>query len=541
MARDALTSWLQRAYKIARMSVKTNIPPPEVQGFLEEQMSRRQVLYGGMAIATTLAANPQKRFGQFSQPLASPIRISNTAAKVLVVGAGIAGLTAAYHLRQAGIAVDVVEATHRVGGRMRSITPASGASALRIPAAIELGGEFLDTGHTHLRSLAERLGLEIIDLQTADEGLELGTFFFEGRKLDLKAVIEDFVPLARQIERDLESLKGWDLTYRSPTAEAIRLDQTSLADYLDAAPISPSLNKLLRVAYTAEHGRNPEEQSCLNLLFMVGTKAGLWQVYGTSDERYHVSGGNEQIPQRLAQQVTNAIETGTVLESIRTASEGGYRVGLRQTLSSFERIYERVVLTVPFTVLRQVDLEVDLPPTKRLAIDRLGYGTGTKLITPYRERIWRTRYSSTAAVFTDLSFQSAWESTRYAPGMGGWLASLTGGDRGLAIGSGSPEAHAWAMAAELEPIFPGISRMKQGRALRAFWTGEPYQKGSYSCYLVGQWTQLAGAESERVGNLWFAGEHCSPGAKGYMEGGCETGRAAATSILQDLGMGAIAS
>jgi monoamine oxidase len=112
---------------------------------------------------------------------------------------------------------------------------------------------------------------------------------------------------------------------------------------------------------------------------------------------------------------------------------------------------------------------------------------------------------------------------------------LTGGDRGLALGSGSPEAHAWAMISGLEPIFPGISQVKAGRALRAFWTGEPYQKGSYSCYLTGQWTKFGGAESERVGNLWFAGEHCSPGAKGYMEGGCETGRAVAASILQTVG------
>jgi len=524
MARDALISWLRRAYRIAQLSVQSNIPPAEVQGLLEERVSRRQVLHGGIAIATTLATTPSKQL-QLSRP--SPNRsASGSDAAVLIVGAGIAGLTAAYHLRQAGVAVDVVEATHRVGGRIRSIANASG-----IPTAIELGGEFLDTGHTHLRSLAETLGLEIIDLEFADAGLGLGTLFFEGNKLDLKAVIEDFLPLAKQIEQDLESLKGWDLTYRSPTPDAMRLDQISLADYLDAAPISPTLNKLLRVAYTAEHGRNPEEQSCLNLLFMIGTKAGLWQVYGVSDERYHVAGGNEQIPQRLAQTVNTSIETGTVLESLRSMSGDRYQVGLRQGQNSFERVYKQIVLTVPFTVLRHVDLRVDLPPTKRLAIDQLGYGTGTKLIAPFGERIWRTRYHSTAAVFTDLPFQSAWESTRYAPGEKAWLASLTGGDRGLALGSGSPESHAWAMTSELEAIFPGISQVKQGRALRAFWAGEPYQRGSYSCYLVGQWTKFGGVESERVGNLWFAGEHCSPGAKGYMEGGCETGRAVAASIL----------
>ncbi|NJR38397.1 MAG: FAD-dependent oxidoreductase, partial [Leptolyngbyaceae cyanobacterium CSU_1_4] len=89
---------------------------------------------------------------------------------------------------------------------------------------------------------------------------------------------------------------------------------------------------------------------------------------------------------------------------------------------------------------------------------------------------------------------------------------------------------------DFEGIFPGIGAAQQGRGVRSFWAAEPYSLGSYACYLPGQWTAIGGAEGERVGNIWFAGEHCSPGSQGYMNGACETAETAARSILQDLGV-----
>ena len=78
--------------------------------------------------------------------------------------------------------------------------------------------------------------------------------------------------------------------------------------------------------------------------------------------------------------------------------------------------------------------------------------------------------------------------------------------------------------------------MRTGKAVRAFWQGERFSKGSYSCYLVGQWTQMHRVEGERLGNIYFAGEHTSLENQGYMEGGCETGQRAALEILKDLGL-----
>ncbi len=77
---------------------------------------------------------------------------------------------------------------------------------------------------------------------------------------------------------------------------------------------------------------------------------------------------------------------------------------------------------------------------------------------------------------------------------------------------------------------PGLSALKT-REARFHWPSFPYSRGSYACYLPGQWTSIRGAEREAVGNLHFAGEHCSLDAQGFMEGGCETGERAAAEVL----------
>lgn len=525
MARSPLIKILRRAYRVAQISSSLDIPPAEVLGIINERISRRHLLHGGLAVAAAVAATTFSRDGRsaVAQSRISPI---------LVVGAGIAGLTAAYRLKQAGVPVNIIEARNRVGGRMKSLPNAAGTKL-----TAELGGEFIDTDHTCLRSLAKELGLKIVDLLAADQGLVHDTYFFEGRKVPIQEIIRDFAPVAKQISADLKVIANFEsyAVFDEPTA---KLDRISIAEYLDRIPTTPIIRQLIRVAYTIEYGRDVEEQSCLNLLYLIGTEPSKFSIFGTSDERFYIDGGNDQVPRRLAQLLAGSIQTGTVLESLKRLSDGRYRVALRSGGSTIDRTYERILLTVPFSVLREIPLNADLPPVKRLAIKTLGYGTNAKLITGYQKQVWRTRYGSTANVYTDLGFQNTWESSqsRYTPGKG-LITDYTGGSQGRAIGTATPEIQAQRLVRQLERVFPGISPVRlQGRAERAYWPGEAYTRGSYACYLVGQWTQLNGVEGERVGNLFFAGEHTSLDYQGYMEGGCETGEAVAIGILKDLGV-----
>ena len=167
----------------------------------------------------------------------------------------------------------------------------------------------------------------------------------------------------------------------------------------------------------------------------------------------------------------------------------------------------------------------------------MGYGNGAKLITSYSKQLWQEKYQSNAAIFTDLEFQSTWESSRYISGSQGLITNFTGGNYSASLSTISPESQAKKLVSQLNRIFPGISDVCQtSQAIRAYWLGERYFQGSYSGYLVGQWTSIAGAEKERVGNLFFAGEHCSGEMQGYMEGGCASGEEVAREILKDLGV-----
>lgn len=524
MARFPLTRILRQAYTVTQISRKWGIPPAEVLGILNERrISRRRLLQGGLALAGATAATSFRRDGHraVAQPGISP---------VLVVGAGIAGLTAAYRLKQAGVPVNIIEARNRVGGRIRSLPNVVGTGI-----RTELGGEYIDTAHVCMRGLAEELGFTVVDLFESFKGLIPETYFFEGRSIPIEEIIRDFAPAAQQIEADLESIENFE-SYAIPDPPTAALDRIPLSEYLERLPTTPTLRKLLDVAYVLWEGREIQEQSCINLLYNIGTEPGEFALYGESDERYQIQGGNDQVPRRLAELLADSIETGTALESLSQLSDGRYQVSLRSGGRSVERKYERILLALPFSVLRTITLNINLPPAKKLAIDTLGYGTNSKLFTGYQSRIWRDRYNSNCNVYTDLPFQSIREATPFAPSPEGLVENYTGGRQGVALGTATPEFHAQRFVPQLEQVFPGISTQRLPGAVRAYWTGEQYSRGSYSTYLVGQYTQLYGVQGERVGNLFFAGEHCSLEFWAFMEGGCETGETAASEILEDLGL-----
>lgn len=534
MAKSALMAMLQCASSIAQKSREMGIPADELLGMISERspnfpISRRQLLHGGLAAAGAVAAATFTRQGEgaFAQ--------QGGRSPILVVGAGIAGLTAAYRLRQGGVRADIIEATNRIGGRIRTIPKVAGTLI-----SADVGGEYIDTGHTTLISLATELGLQAIDLAQVQSAFVKDTFFFDRRRVSLQQLIADFAPLSSKINADWQAV-GDNISYQDFTEAAERLDNLSIAEYLDKADTSTVLRQLLRVAYTTEYGRDAEEQSALNLLFLIRSEADSFSLYGDSDERYQIDGGNSQIINRLASQLSGSIEAGTALEAITLLPDGRYRVSLRSGQSTFDRTYERVLLTLPFSTLRDVQINVPLPQPKRRAIEQLGYGTNSKLVTGYRSRIWREVYQSTASVFTDLGFQNSWEATPFAPTANGLVTNFTGGKQGLSIGAGVPEDQAQRFLGQFERVFPGVRNLRTGKAVRAFWSGERFFKGSYSCYLVGQWTQMYTVEGEKVGNLYFAGEHTSLESQGYMEGGCETGQRAALEILEDLGLTASAN
>jgi monoamine oxidase len=533
MARTPLLSALQRSLRIARFSLATGRTPAEIRQRADERaaerrrekaagpdITRRDFLAGGAAAAVSVSL---RGLVPAAAPMARP------PVRVIVVGAGISGLTCAYRLRAAGVGVRVFEAQHRAGGRMSSLR-----GHFEDGQVAELGGELIDSGHTHLRGLAQELGLAIDDL--APEGLEeRPVWFFGGAKRSEAEVVEAFLPVAVRIAAARARLGQDDVTYRSEGA-AQELDRLSVAEWLDRIEVPRWFRQLLDVAFTTEFGLEIDRQSALNFLTTIDTVAEPFRVYGESDERFHVRGGNDLVPQTLARRLGGgAIELGCVLERIRRRPDGLVECSLRRGGRAFAAAADHVVVTLPFSLLRDVAIEADLTPAKRRAIAELGYGTNAKLMIGFQQRTWRTDFGSSGSTLTDLPYQLTWETSRLQAGRSGILTNFTGGRHGLELGTGAAAERAAEVARQLDGVYPGLSASRT-REARFHWPSFPYTRGSYACYLPGQWTALRGAEGEPAGNLHFAGEHCSLAAQGFMEGGCETGERAAAEVMAALGV-----
>jgi monoamine oxidase len=531
MGRTPLFRLLQRAARIARASLHDAAPLDEFHDHAAAarvDAARRRLLQG--AGAGLLLA------GCGTTPVATlPPPATTRGDEVAIIGAGIAGLTAAWRLRQAGVRVRVHEAQNRIGGRMLSLRDHFADGQV-----IELGGELIDTGHVRIRALAAEMGLELDDLLDGDVGRD--TWFFDGRAISEREIVAAFVPVAAAIERDLALLGDDALTYHGATpatfVHAQVLDALSIAQWFDRNGVSGWLRKLLDVAYTTEMGLEIDRQSALNFLTFIGTDADAFRVFGESDERFHVRGGNDLIPQRVAAKIADAIDTGSVLEAVRGDADG-YVLSFRRDGATRDVRARQVILALPFTLLRRVRIDVELPAVKRRAIDRLAYGSNAKLMIGYDRRVWRT-HGANGASMSDLAYQTTWETSRKQPGEAGVLTNFTGGRHGIEIGQGTPKQQAEAATAALEQVFPGVAAARAGmREARFHWPSHPWSLGSYACFGPGDWTTLRGAIEESVGGLHFAGEHCAPETQGFMEGGCESGETAAAAVLAALGIEAL--
>lgn len=528
MARTPLFRLISRSLHLAQHSLHSAESPSEIveqaAGIrAQRSMTRRQFATTTAAAAAVVALDaclPAFRHG------------ARSGRPVVIVGAGIAGLTAAYRLRQAGVPVRVYDAQNRVGGRMYSLRDFFADGQV-----CELGGELIDTEHAQIQKLAAELGIALDDLSREDPAVVRDAYFFDGTSRTEAEVVEAFRPIAALIERDLATITGdGGVTYRTPNG-AERLDRMSIAQWLDGAGASGWIRKLLDVAYTTEYGMEIDRQSALNLLLLIDPKPEPFHIFGKSDERYHVHAGNDLIPKTLAARLADAIELETRLEAVSARPDGSFTCSMRRGESAFEVPADHVLLAIPFTLLRQVRLDVELPPAKRRAIAELGYGTNAKLMVGFSDRVWRTAHRSNGSTLTDLPSQLTWETSRAQAGRSGILTNFVGGRHGVEIGSGTPAKQARLLTADLERIFPGLSATRAGmKEARFHWPTFPWTLGSYAGYLPGQWTSICGAEAESVGRLHFAGEHCSLNAQGFMEGGCETGQMAAEAIMKGLGV-----
>ncbi|MFN7918265.1 MAG: NAD(P)/FAD-dependent oxidoreductase [Vicinamibacterales bacterium] len=496
--------------------------------------SRRDVLKGlGAAAATGV-------FG--STVLAKPARPS---ASVGIVGAGLAGLAAADTLAGAGIAATIYEGRDRIGGRQWSMGGTFPGPVMFPGQVVERGGELIDTTHTTMKGYAKQFGLKLEDVTKAWLPGEV-TYYFGGRHVSEAEIVDDFRALVDALRPTLASLSNY-VAYNSYSPFDLALDQKSLLQLLHEAGASALLTEVLGTVYTIEYGREIDRQSALGLLFFMHIdKRGRFQPFGVfSDERYHVLGGNEQIARGIAGRLPRPVTLGMRLIDVRKLSDGRIQLTFDRAGTSIVAVHDAVVLTLPYSTLRLVNLHPSLgiPAWQQQIIRSFDYGTNAKLNVGFTRRIWGD-YGSEGSSYSDLpNHQSTWEPnpTNATPGNAVML-DYAGGARGARLDPTRVQAEAQAWLTNLDTVWPGAAaaaKRTTGNKLVAHlqhWPSDPFSLGSYTSNPPGYFTQWEGRVGLPVGNVFFGGEHTDSFYEwqGFMEGACNSGIRAAGELLDSL-------
>ena len=460
-----------------------------------------------------------------------------TAPRIVVVGAGLAGLSAAYRLKQAGYAATVYEASDRVGGRCFTLRRAADGSAWADGQISEHGGELIDQSHTQMRQLAQELGFKLTNLLSSEVNGTEQLNYFDGQRYTYEQATDDIKQIWQKVHADV-SAASYPTLWNLNTPRGVELDNMSIVDWInESVPggMRSKLGQLLDVAYTIEYGGESKIQSSLNLLYLLGYSGqGQFRVFGPSNEKYHVVGGNDQIAAALeARLAPGQVVRNTALVAIGK-NGAAFDLWFSRGGSTFKVGADKVVLALPFSILRSsVDYSAaGFEPRKLTAIKEMGMGTNSKLHVQFTDRHW-VRLGSNGETYSDRGYQNTWEVSRGQGGQSGLLVDYTGGQIGASFGSGTPAERAQRFLSQIEPVLPGISKRWNGKAYVDFWAANPWTNGSYSFWKVGQYTRFAGMEYARQGNCHFCGEHTSIDFQGYLNGAVETGERVAADILAD--------
>lgn len=462
--------------------------------------------------------------------------------KIGIVGAGLAGLACGWSLKQQGILATVYEASNRVGGRCFSLG-GSFPGAVNFPnQVVERGGEFIDSQNKTLLRLAKQFNLTLEDVS---EHPGQTACYFNGQPYAQSTVIDEYRDFLTAIDADV-SLLSSKPTADHHNAADVWFDRINLLEYLETRGASSLVKAAIGSAYMAEYGLELEQQSCLNFLLVVHeiekSKSTPFQIF--SDERYHITGGNQQIVRCLSNELNEQIHFGMKLVRVRKNSMNRIELTFDNGSGASSVEYDAVVLTIPFPVLRQVELDasLQLPSWKLEAINKLDNATHAKMMIGFNARPW-VKHDSNGASYSNLAnHQVTWEANPTgARGDHAVLVDYSSGKRGATLNLGSLQTQANLFLKDLEQIYPGAcaaAASNQGNILAHLeqWTSNPLAQGSYSCYKPGQFTTIAGNEGKAVDNLFFAGEHTNSFYEwqGYMEGAVISGIQAANGILQHL-------
>ena len=488
------------------------------------KISRRTFL-AGATVAVGAACTSQSRP---SVVRGAPRPDREASRRVIVVGAGLAGLTAALGVRDAGWDVVVLEARTRVGGRVHTLHGGVEGVPFGRGLRAEVGGESIDDTHLSLRAMVRRFGLMTERRPGSTTGrATTGVFRYRGQTYTFAefaalrggTVLADYSRVGTELQR-LAERSRIDPEHPQQAEGAVDLDRMSFATWLDSLHLVPEARFVAEQANVSTYNA---QLSDVSMLFVAQQTAATAGMLDSQSETMRVAGGNATLPEAMASELGSAITLDAPVTAVRRV---GDVVGV--TARGHEHYGAHVVLALPPPPLRNVRFDPALPGPVAAAIAGLDLGAATKVVNQYHSPFWRAHGQSGFSM-SDLTYRISWDAADSYAAPGGLLTTFTTANNGQTLARLADTARIGRVRDELALVFRESPGQLAGPAATMDWSDEPFTGGGYAVYKPNQLSAYWEPLRTGTDRIHFAGEHLEALA-GYMESAVRSGSRIAANL-----------
>ncbi len=453
------------------------------------------------------------------------VQAAERQAQVVVVGAGLAGLMAARHLRAVGVDVIVLEARDRVGGRTYSIQAHDGT-------VIDLGGQWIGPSQRRLGALADELG--VTTFPTYDTGQNIQ--YIDGARHTYSGaipLIDPAVTMAVVQTMLTLNMMAHDVPLDAPwtAPQVAEWDSQTLATWISANVTSRGARELLTIAVRAVFCAEPRDLSLLHFLFYAHSGGSLNELVsvqrGAQERRFHA--GAQAIANRMAAALGERVILNAPVRAIQHDD-----AGVRVFADAVTVVAQATIIALPPVLAGRLRYAPVLPALRDQLTQRMPMGTVYKIHCLYPTPFWRDAgYSGQVTNYTGV-ISTVFDNSPEA-GTSGVLMGFVEGDEARAWSVRDPAERRAAVLRELAEYF-GDQAAQPTEYIEQFWAGEEYTRGCYGGYMPpGVWTAFGAALRAPIGCLFWAGTETATVWNGYMDGALQSGARAANEVLAVLG------